>query len=626
MSGWPLRIASVAALGCLSLSGPAPMVASIFGILAILFPRPWGERNWNGGHGAAIVSAFIVGVAVGVVEGFAVFLAWLSVHRAWTGSGPADARVALLLDTLMVLLACVAAISPLLAPLLLAFSICAPIALSRSQGAEGRRLELGIAGSVTVLNLIFFALLPRMQAGMLADAGLVGRPAFPDDVQLGDDFAGRDDAELVLRLHAQTRAGTPVSGPFYIRGRTLDTFDGRRWTASGVVPISPSGPWNVVTDVVLEALEDNVIFGPPEILGVDGLPGAHLENAGWTFAGGGRKVRYIVHSRDVPLGAVLPRGHDWLELPPLDPAVATLIDAIAPGETDPRTLIGAFTAYLHSGFTYTEAPDPPIGDPLRWFLVESKTGHCEYYATALTVMLRARDVPARLATGFYSEETSAVDGWVNVRRGHAHAWVEVPVEGGWAVVDASPTGQLPAPSIGPFQAAAEAVETAWSKLVLDYDLEAQLDTLAVVGSAVVPSVQGDALRTRGRQGFVGFLISFAAVSAMGTFARLFIRWVSRERRPSGPVDATARALRDARRIAARRGWVIPPALPPLAGAEWLTTQAGEAAAPMTALAWLHYRARYGGEPVVGASAEVGRLLAEFRNLPYRPSPPNRGGR
>ncbi len=617
MHGWPLRIVSLSALGCLALSGPAPLVAASFAMLAVLFPRSWAGRNWLGGHVAAIVSAVAVGLLVGVVEGFAVFLAWLSVHQAWTGTGAVDARVALLLDVLMVLLACVGAVSPLLAPLLLAFAISSPVALMRAQGAEGGRLELGVATSVAALNVVFFALLPRMQAGMLADAGASGRPAFPEDVQLGDDFAGTDDAALVLRLHAVDRGGARVAGPFYVRGRTLDTFDGRRWTASNAAPNPATGSWGIATDILLEALDDDVIFGPPEILGVDGLAGAHLEGAGWRFAGGGRKVRYTVHSRSVPLGTVLTRGHDWLDLPPVDPAVATLIDAIAPGETDPLVLIGAFTAYLRDGFSYTEVPEAPVGDPLRWFLLESKTGHCEYYATALAIMLRARDVPARLATGFYSEETSAVDGWVNVRRGHAHAWVEVPVAGGWAVLDASPTGSLPSPSIGLLQAAVEAVETAWSKVVLDYDLESQLDALAVVGGAFVPEVPGDEIRTRGRQGFAGFVITFVAVSAMGTVARLFIRWVSRERGGGAPHDPIARALRDARRLAIRRGWPIPPALPPLSSAEWLTLHAGGCAAPMHELAWLHYRARFGGEVLPGAAAEAARLLRAMRALPHR---------
>src|SRR5262249_35411326 len=66
-------------------------------------------------------------------------------------------------------------------------------------------------------------------------------------------------------------------------------------------------------------------------------------------------------------------------------------------------------------------------DPVEDFLVYTRTGHCNRFATALTLMLRARGVPARIALGFRGYESTG-DGAYQVRQSHAHSWVEVLVQ------------------------------------------------------------------------------------------------------------------------------------------------------------------------------------------------------
>ncbi|MFO0919857.1 MAG: transglutaminase domain-containing protein [Planctomycetaceae bacterium] len=78
-------------------------------------------------------------------------------------------------------------------------------------------------------------------------------------------------------------------------------------------------------------------------------------------------------------------------------------------------------------------------DPTEDFLFNRKTGHCEYFATALALMLRAVDVPTRLVNGFKGGETS-YRGQIQVQQRHAHAWVEAydePSES-WLVLDPTP--------------------------------------------------------------------------------------------------------------------------------------------------------------------------------------------
>ncbi|MSQ55674.1 MAG: transglutaminase domain-containing protein [Betaproteobacteria bacterium] len=94
-----------------------------------------------------------------------------------------------------------------------------------------------------------------------------------------------------------------------------------------------------------------------------------------------------------------------------------------------------------SGFsysTYREAETPRGQTPLSDFLTRSKSGHCEYFAAASVLMLRAAGVPARYATGFAALEYSELEGaWV-VRARHAHAWTRAWVDGRWIDVDNTP--------------------------------------------------------------------------------------------------------------------------------------------------------------------------------------------
>lgn len=74
--------------------------------------------------------------------------------------------------------------------------------------------------------------------------------------------------------------------------------------------------------------------------------------------------------------------------------------------------------------------------PLERFLVETKAGHCEYFATATVLLLRHLGIPARYVTGYAIQERSG-DSYI-VRERHAHAWATAYVDGEWIEVDTTP--------------------------------------------------------------------------------------------------------------------------------------------------------------------------------------------
>ena len=88
--------------------------------------------------------------------------------------------------------------------------------------------------------------------------------------------------------------------------------------------------------------------------------------------------------------------------------------------------------------TYREAPVPQGSSALADFLRQSKSGHCEYFAAATTLLLRAGGVPARYATGFAMQEYSELEGAYVVRARHAHAWTRAFVDGRWVDIDTTP--------------------------------------------------------------------------------------------------------------------------------------------------------------------------------------------
>lgn len=613
-----LTLAVLAGAACVALSGPLGVAAAVL-VAAGFVARPFAARvgDWSFAHILGIFLCGAVAFTTGVIPAFSLLLGWLTAHRAATARDATDERVLLLLATLMALIGAVGTVSLGLAPALGAFALAAPVALLRASGLRDRLLSLGASVATGLLTLTFFLLVPRMQGGLMASAGgEAGRDRFADTVQLGDELDDPDADALIARVRLYSREGVPLDQPVYLRGRTLDHFDGRAWSASGTVRRIPTGMWDQRAEVMLEPLEGATVYGPPDMLYARSEQGPILlgPDGELDHSLPGRRVEYEVFSRSRPLEQIDDGPDGLLQLPALDPRVAALAAAIAPEGASRDQIVAGAVRYL-AGFTYDVHPPTPEGDPLGWFLFESKTGHCEYFATALAVLLRERGVPARLATGFYSAEVGGEGGYTAVRRGHAHAWVEVAVHGGWSTVDATPVGGLPDVQVSWWQSLEERTNEAWLSLVLDYDLDAQIEGAAALGRPLVSPLPGDPVRERGRAGFAGALLIFGALTLSGSVVRLGLWWLSRPRRQGVSSDALLRAFAAARRRVVARGWAIPAALPPVEAGEWLLREAGPDGAPLLALAWAVYRARYGDAEV--PAEELRRLASAARAIPGR---------
>jgi hypothetical protein len=98
------------------------------------------------------------------------------------------------------------------------------------------------------------------------------------------------------------------------------------------------------------------------------------------------------------------------------------------------TLQSVFKDYRYS--LYQKAAP---GDALEEFLLNSKAGHCEYFASATVLMLRELGIPARYVVGFAVQEYEPFLDMFVVRQRHAHAWAQAYIDGKWQVVDTTPS-------------------------------------------------------------------------------------------------------------------------------------------------------------------------------------------
>jgi len=120
--------------------------------------------------------------------------------------------------------------------------------------------------------------------------------------------------------------------------------------------------------------------------------------------------------------------------------VKELAAQLARGQRDPYDIATATERYLRATYAYaTVVNNPPTNrDVTDYFLFDAKAGYCEYFATAMTVLLRADSIPARVVTGYLPGARQS-DGRFLSRESQAHSWVEVYFpQYGWITFDPTP--------------------------------------------------------------------------------------------------------------------------------------------------------------------------------------------
>src|SRR4030095_3683399 len=130
--------------------------------------------------------------------------------------------------------------------------------------------------------------------------------------------------------------------------------------------------------------------------------------------------------------------------------------------------------YLQTNYIYTlDQAQLDSPQPLAAFLLQTRRGHCEYFASSMVVLLRALNVPARIVNGFQAGEYNEIGENYVIRGRDAHSWVEVWIQGtGWITFDPTPASAEPllrshlSIVLGNYL---DAFELFWAEWVVGYD-------------------------------------------------------------------------------------------------------------------------------------------------------------
>jgi transglutaminase-like putative cysteine protease len=177
----------------------------------------------------------------------------------------------------------------------------------------------------------------------------------------------------------------------------------------------------------------------------------------------------------------------------LDPRIGALANAMVSnaGAGNRYDEAKAIESQLQQDYGYSLEMKAGGPDPLADFLFNIKTGHCEYFSTAMAVMLRTRGIPARVVNGFLPGEYNDAADAYTVRQSDAHSWVEAyfPETASWVTFDPTPmAGRTEPVSAGLAAQAgkyAEALELIWFQYVVGYDKQEQRSLATSLQSGLI---------------------------------------------------------------------------------------------------------------------------------------------
>lgn len=130
-----------------------------------------------------------------------------------------------------------------------------------------------------------------------------------------------------------------------------------------------------------------------------------------------------------------------LYIPPAEMgAILKIVQELDLKSASPDEALQLLQNYLQEEYMYSlDLAGKKSGvTPLENFLLNSRKGHCEFFATATVLILRAMGIPARYAVGYSVHEFSDLEDFFVVRSRHAHAWAMVYIDGAWKNFDTTP--------------------------------------------------------------------------------------------------------------------------------------------------------------------------------------------
>lgn len=294
------------------------------------------------------------------------------------------------------------------------------------------------------------------------------------------DYYGGDTLELggAIKLGDQTvlLVAAPPGRRYYWRSRVFDTYEAGRWSPAADTRLTdPETPLDIVNMSYIEgarvAVQQQFTIGlsasrliytapqpqrvnlptrtdlryaPDQSMNISVIRPINTLRRGESYT-----ATSLMSSADAAqLNAASTEYPQWInELyfyvsPSISDRTIALGASIVEtaGATTPYEKAKAIETWLRANITYNESivGPPEDQDPVDWVLFDGREGYCNYYASAMIIMLRSQGVPARMAAGFSQGTWDATNSVFVVQERDAHTWVEVYFPGyGW--VEFEPT-------------------------------------------------------------------------------------------------------------------------------------------------------------------------------------------
>jgi transglutaminase-like putative cysteine protease len=491
------------------------------------------------------------------------------------------------------------------------------------------------------IMLILFLLFPRLPGPIWAIPGSTssGATGLSETMSPGDiTNLGLSD-EVAFR--AQFLTNPPRPDQLYWRGPVLAEFNGRTWSRS------PGMRRRVLDTLVYsgEPTEYRVML--------------ERNSGNWAFAidmpqtwvaerrrnitmGSDYQLRVFAgQSSDDPIDYRVTSYPSYVAREALTPNEVAVFTRL-PEQSNPRTralvaqwlvdhptpdeiIARALDVFRAEGFFYTLTP-PALGrHTADEFIFDTREGFCEHYASALTIMLRAAGLPARVVTGYQGGELNGIGDYYIVRQMDAHAWTEVWLDArGWMRIDAIAAVAPERIALGSWRSELRGAATRARALTqlpwlrqafLAYDAASTYWNQWVVGYG--PQLQRSLLRYLGfeRPRWAG-LMTLAAFSTAVMLAALtlYLGWTFHRQRN---VDAAAQSFAEfSRKLGKARVAPLKPGEGPAAFGRRAELALPPVSADISRIVRSYLAARY--EPDGRAALiELKRLVKQFRTVPTR---------
>ena len=347
----------------------------------------------------------------------------------------------------------------------------------------GRWVALVCIACFLVMTGVFLVT-PRMEAGLFQREGAAfATTDVSTEVDLSESGLIVPDSSIVMEVRFPEERDERYDGPMYWRINTFHKYEGSRWYRTGplgsILDRSPEpifSPYDTDTgdlrrtpsnrgrtvhqEVFLNETTQELgipCLSMPVVVQCRDVPLAwSMDRQDYTVTTTEERsnLRYHVWSevwdpgpevlrnaRDINYDWAIAQDYDMLVRHELAPRVVGLAREITAEFDSPYDKAMAVMNWLSSGdFAYTlDVPEQLSDNPVNAFVLQTRAGHCQLFASAMALMLRSQGIPARVVSGYRGGDWVEEDQAYEIRQDMAHMWAEVYfIDYGWVIFDPSP--------------------------------------------------------------------------------------------------------------------------------------------------------------------------------------------